>query len=92
MFELVVIPILVSVLLTKWGIVSFVNSVRAFFQQLLGLCCRKRVAVTEADVQAASEAAAAAAAGSEAGSPLASPRASPRADEAPSPSEGKKGL
>jgi hypothetical protein len=49
MFELVVIPILVSVLLTKWGIVSFVNSVRAFFQQLLGLCCRKRVAVTEAD-------------------------------------------
>ena len=79
--QLVVVPVLVAVLLTKWGLATIVAGARQGCRSCLAVLCRKRVVVSEA----AAAAAAAAAAEREAGG-SATPRGSPRADEAGSPS------
>ena len=83
--QLVVVPVLVAVLLTKWGLATIVAGARQGCRSCLAVLCRKRVVVSEAAAAAAAAAAVAAAAEREAGG-SATPRGSPRADEAGSPS------
>ena len=82
LLQLCVVPVIVAVLLTKWGVSTVASGASAAARSCLAVLCRKRVVVTEAEA-AALRAAAAAEAGAGAGAD--SPLASPRADEVASP-------
>ena len=81
LLQLLVVPVIVSVLLTKWGIATAVSGASAAARSCLAVLCRRRVAVSAAQAAAAAAAAAAAEAAGRGGSSRGSPEASPRADE-----------